>query len=105
MLLTLGTHMNALILENSLFFPCLTGNLVGDGFARDCVHHQYFSAKPGLSLLFIPSGLPTAVRLSGPDIILSQRILKSPTGAVITMLIPPDRTGEGRRMLAASTSL
>ena len=47
-----------------------------------------------LSLPFIPSCLPTAVRLSGTDIILSQRILKLTTGAVITMLIPPDRASK-----------
>ena len=47
-----------------------------------------------LSLPFIPSAVPTAVRLSGTDIILSQRILKSTTGAVIMLLIPPDRVSE-----------
>jgi hypothetical protein len=49
-----------------------------------------------LSLPFIPSGLPTAVRLFGTEIILSQRILKLTKGEVITMLIPPDRASEHR---------
>jgi hypothetical protein len=26
--------------ENSLYFPCLTGNLGRDGFAQDCLHHH-----------------------------------------------------------------
>ena len=47
-----------------------------------------------LSLPFIPSCLPTTARLSGTDIIMSQWILKSTTGAVITMLIPPDRASK-----------
>ena len=47
-----------------------------------------------VSLPFIPSALPTAVRISGTDIILSQPILKSTTGAGITMLIPPDPANE-----------
>ena len=57
---------------------------------RNEVHPYRFR----LSLPFIPSCLPTAVRLSGTDTILSQRILKSTTGAVIPMLIPPDRARE-----------
>jgi hypothetical protein len=48
-----------------------------------------------LSLPFILSCLPTAVRFSGTDIILSLRILKSTKAAVITMFIPPDRASEG----------
>jgi len=55
---------------------------------------SYLWAGWRLSLPFIPSCLPTAVRLSGTDIILSQRILKLTTGAVITMLIPPDRASK-----------
>ena len=47
-----------------------------------------------VSLPFIPSALPTAVRISGTDIILSQPILKSTAGAGITMLIPPDPASE-----------
>jgi hypothetical protein len=49
-----------------------------------------------VSLPFIPSGLPTAVRLFGTEIILSQRILKLTKGEVITMLIPPNRASEHR---------
>ena len=47
-----------------------------------------------LSLPFIPSCLPTTTRLSGTDIILSQWILYSTMGAVVTMLISPDRASE-----------
>src|ERR1700730_14598280 len=33
--------------QNSLFLPCLTGNLgFRDGFARDCVLHQRVSCEP-----------------------------------------------------------
>ena len=52
------------------------------------------SARGTLSLPFIPSCLPTTARLCGTEIILSQWILKSTPGAVITMLIPPDRGSE-----------
>ncbi len=45
-------------------------------------------------LPFIPSALPTAVRISGADIIFSRPILKSTTGTGITMLIPPDPASE-----------
>ena len=31
---------SALIYENSLFFPCLTGKAGRDGFAPDCLHRQ-----------------------------------------------------------------
>jgi len=61
-----------------------------------------------LSLPFIPSGLPTAVRPSGTDIILSQRILNSTT----RQHHHPHSAGPCRRtlskgmwMLAAPTSL
>ena len=58
-----------------------------------------------LSLPFIPSCLPTTARLSGTDIILSQWILKSTTGAVITMLIPPARASEPMQGHAGASSV
>ena len=54
---------------------------------------------------FIASCLPTAARLSGTDIILSQWILKSTTGAVITMLIPLDRASESMQGHADADSV
>jgi hypothetical protein len=59
-------------------------------------YDRVFLVFLSLSLPFIPSGLPTAVRLFGTEIILSQRILKLTKGEVITRLIPPDRASEHR---------
>ena len=66
---------------------------------------QWIVEKNGLSLPFIPSCLPTTSHPSGTDIILSQWILKSTTGAVIAMLIPPARASEPMQGHARASSV